>query len=112
MNGIIGEFRIGEDISVALDATAGDPATVTAIAAKMKPAKVSGNRIVLDDTAAGIDMAVASQGAAGWLVSLGNSTTASLMPGLYGIDARLTLAGAVEMTDQTGFIALTRAAVA
>ncbi len=112
MNGIIGEFRIGEDVSVALEATAGDPATVTAIAAKMKPAKVSGNRIVLDDTAPGIDMAVISLGAAGWLVSLGNIVTASLTPGLYGIDARLTFASAVEITDQTGFIALTRAAVA
>ncbi len=112
MNGIIGEFRIGEDVSVALEATAGDPATVTAIAAKMKPAKVSGNRIVLDDTAPGIDMAVISQGAAGWLVSLGNIATASLTPGLYSIDARLTFASAVEITDQTGFIALTRAAVA
>ncbi len=112
MNGIIGEFRIGEDVSMALEATAGDPATVTAITAKMKPAKVSGNRIVLDDTAPGIDMAVISQGAAGWLVSLGNIVTASLTPGLYGIDARLTFASAVEITDQTGFIALTRAAVA
>jgi hypothetical protein len=112
MNGIIGEFRIGEDISVALDATAGDPATVSAITAKMKPAKALSNRIVLDDTAAGIDMTVPAQGPAGWLVSLGHIATASLAPGLYGIDAKLTIAGAIEMTDQTGFIALTRAAVA
>ncbi len=112
MNGIIGTFRIGEDISVALDATAGDPATVTAIAARMKPAKVTGNRIVLDDAGAATDMTVASQGPAGWTISLGHTATANLAPGLYGIDARLTLSGAVEMTDQTAFIALSMAAVA
>ncbi len=112
MNGIIGTFRIGEDIAVALDATSGDPATVTAITARMKPAKAAGNRIVLDDSASGIDMTVAAQGAAGWTISLGNAATASLAAGLYGIDARLTVAGAVEMTDQTAFIALTKAAVA
>ena len=43
MNGIIGEFRIGEDISVALDAAAGDPATVTTITAKMMPAIAAAN---------------------------------------------------------------------
>ena len=112
MNGIIGEFRIGEDISVALDAAAGDPATVTTITAKMKPAKAAANRIVLDDTAAGLDMTVTSQGTAGWLISLGYTASAALTPGLYGIDARLSVAGGVEMTDQTAFIALTRAAVA
>ncbi len=112
MNGIIGEFRIGEDIAVALDATSGDPATVTAITARIKPAKATASRIVLDDTATAIDMTVTSQGAAGWLVSLSRTTTAALPAGLYGIDARLTIAGAVEMTDRTGFIALTQAAVA
>lgn len=112
MNGIIGEFRIGEDISVALDAVSGDPGTVTAITAKMKPAKVVGNRFVLDDSATETAMTVTAQGSAGWLVSLGNTATAALPAGIYGIDARLAFAGAVEMTDQTGFIALTRAAVA
>lgn len=112
MNGIIGEFRIGEDIAVALDAASGDPATVTAITARIKPAKATTSRIVLDDTATAIDMTVTSQGAVGWLVSLSRTITATLPAGLYGIDARLTIAGAVEMTDQTGFIALSQAAVA
>jgi hypothetical protein len=111
MNGIIGTFRIGEDISVALDAIAGDPATVSAISARMKPAKASGNRLVLDDSAAPITLTVASQGAAGWLVSLSNAASAALAPGIYGIDARLTVTGGVEMTEQTAYIALTRAAV-
>ena len=112
MNGIIGSFRIGEDVSVALDALTGDPATVTAITAKMKPAKVAANRIVLDDAATGISMAVIAQGSAGWLVSLAHTDTAGLAAGVYGIDARLTFAGGVEMTEQTGYIALTQAAVA
>lgn len=112
MNGIIGEFRIGEDISVALDATSGDPATVTTITARIKPAKVSGNRLVLDDAAAGTVMTVTAQGTTGWLISLGNAATANLPAGIYGIDAKLTFSGSVEMTEQSGFIALSKAAVA
>lgn len=112
MNGIIGEFRLGEDISVALDAAAGDPATVTAISARMKPAKVLGNRLALDDSAAAIDLSVSVQDMAGWLIALDHAASASLAPGIYGIDARLTIAGGVEITEQTAFIALSRAAVA
>ena len=112
MNGIIGSFRIGEDIAVALDAVQGDPVTVTAITAQMKPAKVAANRFVLDDNAAGIAMTVTAQGTTGWLVSLANAASAGLAVGIYGIDARLTIAGGVEMTEQSGFISLSRAAVA
>jgi hypothetical protein len=112
MNGIIGSFRIGEDVSVALDALTGDPATVTAISAAMKPAKVTANRIVLDDSATAISMQVTAQGVEGWLATLSHTVTTGLAPGIYGIDARLTIGGAVEMTEQTGFIAMTQAAVA
>ena len=112
MTGIIGSFRIGEDVSVALDALTGDPATVTAVSARMKPAKVTANRIVLDDSASAKNMQVTAIGAEGWLVTLGHSDTAGLAAGIYGIDAKLTISGSVEMTEQTGFIALTQAAVA
>lgn len=112
MNGIIGSFRIGEDVSVALDALTGDPATVTVITAQMKPAKVTANRIVLDDSATAIAMQVIPQGTAGWIVTLGHGSTAGLAAGIYGIDAKLTIGSAIEMTEQTGFIALTQAAVA
>lgn len=112
MHGIIGSFRLGEDIAVALDAVEGDLAAVTAITAKMKPAKVTTNRIVLDDQATAIILNVAVRGTAGWVISMSSSATAALEPGVYGIDARLTFAGAIEMTEQSGFIALTRAAVA
>ncbi len=112
MHGTIGAFRIGEDIAIALDAVTGDPATVTAISAQMKPAKVVANRLVLDDAASGIAMTVTATGTTGWLIALSAATTATLPAGVYGIDARLTLPGAVEMTEQSGFIALSQAAVA
>jgi hypothetical protein len=114
MNGIIGEYRIGEDIAVALDASAGDPATVTAISARMKPAQVSTSRLVLDEAAAAIDLTVAPQSpaSAGWTISLPAAQSAALSPGIYGIDARLAIGAGVEMTDQSAFISLTKAAVA
>jgi hypothetical protein len=112
MNGIIGEFRLGEDVAVALDAANGDTALVTAVAARMKPARVTGNRLVLDDDDAGTALAVVPRGADGWTLSLSAAATAALAPGLYGIDARLAFGGAVEITEQTAFIALSKAALA
>lgn len=114
MNGIIGTFRIGEDISVALDASSGNAATVTAISAAMKPALVTANQLVLDDSAAGTAMSVAPQSpaTAGWTISLSNAQSAALEPGVYGLDARLIIGSGVEITDQTAFIRLSRAALA
>jgi hypothetical protein len=114
MNGIIGHFRIGEDIAVALDATAGDPATVTAISAMMKPALVSTSRFTLDDAAAAIALTVTAQSpaSAGWTIALPAAQSAALSPGIYGIDARLVIGGSIEMTDQSAFISLSKAAVA
>lgn len=114
MNGIIGEFRIGEDLAIALDAASGSTATVTAISASMKPARVSAARLMLDDSAAAIDLTLAPQSpaSAGWTISLAAAQTAVLEPGVYGIDARLTIGGGVEMTDQSAFVSLSRAAVA
>jgi hypothetical protein len=114
MNGIIGEFRLGEDIAVAIDAVSGDTASITAITASMKSALVSGNRIILDDAATAVTMSVAPQSPAtgGWTLSLGSAASAALTVGVYGIDAKITLGSAVEITDQTAFIRLTRAALA
>ena len=112
--GILGEFRIGEDIVIALDAIAGDPAAVTAISVAMKPALVGDNRLMLDDEATAIPLSAAPQAApgAGWTIALAGAQTALLEPGLYGIDARLTVAGGVVITEQTAFVSLTRAALA
>ena len=111
MNDVIGEFRIGEDLAVALDAAGGDPATVTGVTASMKPAKVSANRLTLDDEAAAIALAVTSRAEAGWTLSLSAAASAELAPGLYGIDARLAFPGGVEITERTAFVALSRGAV-
>ena len=113
-NGILGEFRIGEDIAIALDAIAGDTAAVTAIGVGMKPALVGDNRLMLDDEAAAIPLSAAPQAVAGagWTIALSGAQSAALEPGLYGIDARLTVAGGVVITEQTAFISLTRAALA
>jgi hypothetical protein len=112
MDDIIGSFRLGEDIAVALDVVSGSAAAVTAVAATMKPARPLANRLVLDDAAPGVALTVTAQGTTGWLITLPFAASAALAPGLYGIDARLTFAGGVEITEQSGFIALSRAAVA
>lgn len=112
MNRIIGEFRLGEDLAVALDAATGDTAPVTALTARMKPARVASNRLVLDDDAPGTALDVAPRGSEGWTLSLTGAATAALAPGLYGIDARLAFAGATEITEQTAFVSLSKAAVA
>jgi hypothetical protein len=113
-NRIIGEFRVGEDIAIALDAVDGDGATITTIDVAMKPALVGDNRLMLDDDASAIVLAAVPQAAtgSGWTISLTGAQSALLAPGLYGIDARLTIAGGVVITEQTAFISLTRAALA
>ena len=112
-NGILGEFRVGEDIAIALDAIAGDAAQVSAISVAMKPALVGDNRLMLDDAAAPIALSAAPQAVpgTGWTISLSGAQTALLEPGLYGIDARLTVAGGIVITEQTAFVSLTRAAL-
>ena len=114
MTGIIGEFRLGEDIAIALDATAGSTASVSSLSAVMKPAIVTANRFVLDVAASGTAMTVTPQSpsSAGWIIALPHTATASLAAGVYGIDARLDISGSIEMTDQTAFIRLSRATVA
>lgn len=112
MNDVIGEFRIGEDIAIALDAVAGDTASVSGVTASMKPARAVANRLVLDDAAPPLPLVVKPRGAQGWTLSLAAAASSGLDPGLYGIDARLAFPGGVEITERTAFIALSRAALA
>lgn len=114
MNGIIGEFRIGEDIAIALDAVSGSTAAVTAISAWMKPAIVASNRLAIDEASSPITLLVAPQSpaSAGWTISLPAALSGLLSPGAYAIDARIQSGSGVEITDQSAFIALSRAAVA
>lgn len=111
MIGLIGEFRVGEDIALELEVASGDPGLVTAITAAIKPARVTANRPVLDDGADSVALAVSPE-INGWTLSLPSAATASLSPGVYGIDARLKVAGGVEITEQTAFIALSEGALA
>lgn len=114
MNGIIGEFRIGEDIAVALDAVSGSTAAVTAMSAAMKPAVVAASRLAIDEAASPIILIVAAQSpaSAGWTISLSAAQSALLSAGVYGIDARIETGSGVEITDQSAFIGLSRAALA
>jgi hypothetical protein len=114
MNGIIGEFRIGEDLLVALDATTGNAALASAVSAAIKPATVGANRLVLDDAASGTVMTVTAQSpaSAGWTLGLSASQTATMEPGIYGLDARLVVGSGIAITDQTAFVRLSRAALA
>ena len=111
MSGLIGEFRIGEDISLALEVITGDKGLVSTVTAAMKPARIKSNRPVLDDAAPAIALSVSAD-QAGWTVSLPRATSTTLVPGIYGIDARLVIAGGVEITEQTAFIALSAGALA
>lgn len=110
MTSLLGEFRIGEDIGLALEVASGDVALVSAITAAMKPARIAANRPVLDDRAPAIALSVASN-ATGWTLSLPSTATAGLAPGIYGIDARLEIAGGIEITDRTAFISLSAGAL-
>jgi hypothetical protein len=114
MNGIIGEFRVGEDITIALDAVSGDTAPVSQITAWMKPALLSADRFEFDETATAISLTVSAQSpaSAGWILHLPHSATELLAPGIYGIDARIAIGSAIEMTEQSAFIALSKAAQA
>lgn len=108
MSQIIGEFRIGEDMSVALD---GDVTGILSATAKMKPATLSAGRYSLNHAATATDLTVVLNGSTGWIISLGYAATALLDAGVYGIDAKLTESGGVEITEVTAYITLSRAAV-
>lgn len=117
-NTVIGTFRVGEDIAIALDAVSGDPATVATVTARLRSARVLSDGIIhFSDRASAIDMVVASRAAeddfpAGWNIALSASATAALDPGLYGIDAKLIgPSGVVDITDTTALINLTQAAI-
>lgn len=95
------EYQRGETIVVALDAVSGDPATVTAITAKLKPLPGGANEI----EAAAVpvaDFVVTARVAsgdipAGWNLTLSATASAALLPGRYAADARLTVGGGIEI---------------
>lgn len=109
------EFRVGEDISVALDAMSGDPDSVSISAFMMLSNHATGFR--RDPRFEAIALTVAQRSAAGrvpagWNITLPAAQSAHLAPGLYGIDAVISGPGSTTaITARTALIRLTAAAV-
>ena len=115
---IIGTFRIGEDITIALDAASGiDPASLALPVADMLAVIKDDVAAIAVSTATLIPLTVSTYVAsganpAGWTLLATHTATAALAPGIYAIDARIVLSGGViDITDQPAFIRLTKAAV-
>jgi len=115
VSSIIGTFRIGEDIEIALDVEEGDIGAVTATTANIRRVlRVVGEDLIFDG--AGLAMTVSDRAAsgatpAGWTLVYPAASSASLTPGIYAADVRHTLGAAVEKTERSGLIRLTEAAV-
>lgn len=96
-------FQRGETVSVALDAVQGDPATVSAISAAMKP--VLAGRSVVDQAAAVAatfsvsNRAAAGEIPAGWTLTIPAAVSAGLAAGTYLADAKLTVGGGITITE-------------
>lgn len=96
-------FQRGETVAIALDAVQGDPLTVSAISAAMKP--VAAGRSLVDPAAAVaanfvVTNRVAAGGTpAGWNLTVSAAVSAGLAAGNYLADAKMTVAGAVTITE-------------
>lgn len=96
-------FQRGETISLALDAVTGDPLSVTAIDAVLKP--VSPGRTGASDSAPVAAIFSISPRPAtddippGWILSIAAEMSATLSAGAYLADARLEVAGGVIVTE-------------
>lgn len=101
------EYSCGETMEVALDITGGtgsisDVASITAQIRK----SARGVRVVDPEAALIATLSVSARPHVngqldGWILSLPAATTATLVPGYYLIDARITLnSGGVIITDQ------------
>jgi hypothetical protein len=96
-------FQRGETISLALDAVAGDPLTVSSISAAMK-AVAPGRTGVAPDAPVAAAFTITPRSAngeqpAGWNLTVDAAVSAALVPGNYLADARLGAAGGVTITD-------------
>jgi hypothetical protein len=92
------EFHRGETILVALDALSGDPQSVTAISAVLKP--VAAGNAVAEDAPAIANFAVTPRPAAdgqpaGWTLAITANASSAIVPGLYRTEARIEIGPAV-----------------
>ena len=96
-------FQRGETISLALDAVSGDPASVSAISAKLKAVPPGRTSVpALAPVAASfaiVSRAAAGDIPAGWTLTIAAAISAALTPGAYLADARLEVAGGVVVTE-------------
>lgn len=89
-------FRLGGPIALFLEAYAGDPASVTAVSARIR--RMNHDRSdYLDDapsTAMQVQFqAAAGQQPAGWHVTIPAATAPTFKPGFYGVDIWLNNGG-------------------
>ena len=95
-------FQRGETVLLALDCVSGDPASVSAVSAAMKP--VAAGRSGPDGAAAAVAFdvttrAAAGDVAAGWTLTIAASASASLAPGSYMADARFVVGSGVVISE-------------
>lgn len=114
---VVGDYRVGEDIVLSLDAVTGDVGTVAIITAAMKPVRTTASGGVMPIARPSVPLDVTARPAAGaipagWNIALSAAATTLLAPGLYSVDARLVIGSAVEITDTSAIIRITRSAFA
>lgn len=96
-------YQRGETISLALDAVSGDPLSVSAITAQLK-AVPAGRTTIAANTPVAASFSVTPRAEqadvpAGWTLTIGAATSATLAAGAYLADARLVVAGGVIVTE-------------
>lgn len=96
-------FQRGETISLALDAVAGDPLSVTDIDATMK-ALAPGRTGIVPGAPVAAAFSVTPRVAegdipSGWTLSVDAASSAALAVGNYLADARIAVAGGVVITE-------------
>lgn len=105
---MLGTFRIGEDMTIALDTVRGVAADVTNVVARIAaayrengPLKGAAQALTVTERDATDDYP------AGWIVTMPAADTADLTPGVYAIDVQAELDGAIEITAQTSYVRFT-----
>lgn len=94
------EYRRGATILLPLDAVRGDVAQVSGISAAMR--RWTGSSFEAGSQPIALVASVRSatgSDPAGWTLSLSATHSATLQPGTYRVEARLTVAGGVIFTD-------------
>lgn len=100
------QFACGEDIALALDATAGDISMVSSVSAQLK-AIPPGRAVLPEGVPVAAIFSITPRAAtdlapAGWTLLIPASTSIGLGAGNYAADAQLIVAGGTAITSQLG----------